>query len=165
VRGFGNEGLPSYILDSVVPYITERTNHYLGTLADGDISMRFDTQRALKSREGVKDEITLWWCIEGNELVPPSGGQQRKMEIATDLALMDLVASREGTQLDLVLLDEVLDGLDREGRSRVIELLAELRRRRGSVFVISHESDLAEEFERVAVVTKRDGCARLEMVK
>ncbi len=165
VRGFGNEGLPSFILDSVVPYITERTNHYLGTLTDGDISMAFYTQRALKSRDGVKDEITIDWDIEGQGRVPPSGGQLRKMEISTDLALMDLVATREGVQLDLVLLDEVLDGLDREGRSRVLELLGELRRRRGSVFVISHESDLAEAFEREIRVTKQGGCATVEVVK
>ncbi|KKN27797.1 hypothetical protein LCGC14_0860600 [marine sediment metagenome] len=165
VRGFGNEGLPSFVLDSVVPYITDRTNHYLGVLADGDISMAFYTQRELKSRDGVKDEITIDWDIEGQGRVPPSGGQLRKMEIASDLALMDLVATREGVQLDLLLLDEVLDGLDREGRSRVLELLGELRRRRGSVFVISHESDLAEEFERVVRVTKRNGCATVEVVK
>lgn len=164
VRGFGNQGLPSYILDSVMPFITERANHYLGTLSDGDITMEFSTQRELKSAKGeVRDEIDIKWEIEGVSDYPPSGGQQKKMEIATDLALMDLVSSREGGSLDLLMMDEVLDGLDAEGRARVLQLLHELRARRGSIYVISHEDDVAEIFEKSITVVKDDGVARLEI--
>lgn len=162
-RGFGNQGLPSFILDSVMPFITERANHYLETLADGDISMNFSTQRELKSAKGeVRDEIDITWEIEGVAGYPPSGGQQKKMEIACDLALMDLVANREGGSLDLLMMDEVLDGLDAEGRQRVLQLLHELRAKRGSIYVISHESDVAEIFEKSITVVKDGGTSRLE---
>lgn len=162
VKGFSSQGLPSYVLDSIMPFLTDRANHYLGILADGDIIMGFRTQRELKSRAGVKDEIEIIWTIEGAEGVTPSGGQRKRMELATDLALMDLVATREGGHLDLLLLDEVLDGLDREGRTRVLTLLQELRRERGSIFVVSHEPDLAEVFERSIKVVKSGGASRIE---
>lgn len=163
VKGFSNQGLPSYILDSVMPFITERANHYLEILADGDITMEFKTQRELKSQAGqVRDEIDIRWTIEGNEDVTPSGGQQKKMEIATDLALMDLVASQESGHIDLLIMDEVLDGLDREGRNRVMLLLQEIRARRSTIFVISHESDLAEMFERQVKAIKHDGDTSVE---
>lgn len=163
-RGFGNQGLPSYVLDSVMPYITERANHYLETLADGDIKLLFSTQRELKSAKGeMRDEISITWEIEGlDDSYPPSGGQLKKMEIATDLALMDLVASREGGSMDLLMMDEVLDGLDPEGRQRVLHLLHELRAKRGSIFVISHDAEVAEIFEKSIIVVKDGGLSSLE---
>jgi len=162
-KGFGNQGLPSFVLDSIMPYLTERTNAYLRILADGDITVAFSTQRELKSAKGeVRDEIEIAWTIEGVEGSTPSGGQGKKIEISVGLALMDLVAAREGTNVDLIALDEVLDGLDREGRARVLQLLQDLRARRSSIFVVSHETDVSEVFEKTLVVVKENGIARLE---
>jgi DNA repair exonuclease SbcCD ATPase subunit len=162
VRGFGAQGLPSFVLDSVMPYLTERANHYLETLADGDITMAFSTQRELKSDKGaLRDEIAISWVIEGITDKAASGGQMRKMEIATDLALMDLAEAREGGGLTLFMADEILDGLDAEGTERVLGLLQELRARRSSVFVISHSSAMSELFERQITVVKEGGVASL----
>lgn len=153
VRGFSAQGLPSYVLDNVMPYLTERANFYLDILADGDISVTFSTQRELKGGNGdVRDEITITWDILGRTGYTPSHAQQKKIDIATDLALMDLVATREGAQVDILFFDEVLDGIDAAGRARVVDLLQHLRSVRSSVFVISHEPDVAEIFERAAVV-------------
>lgn len=162
-RGFSGQGLPSFVLDEVMPYLTERTNAYLDTLADGDITMTFSTQRELKSSKGeMRDEIDISWVIEGMPGHKPSGGQLKKMTIATDLALMDLAATRARGNVDLLILDEVLDGLDREGRARVLILLQSLRARCNSIFVISHETDVAEVFEHVVTTTKTNGVSVLE---
>ncbi len=163
VRGFSGQGLPSFILDSVMPYITERANHYLEILADGDITMEFSTQRELKSdKDKYRDEIDIRWMAEGVENYPPSGGQLRKMEIATDLALMDLTETREGAGLNIFIADEILDGLDAEGTDRVLQLLHQLRSRRGTIFVISHQPSMGEIFEKSITVIKQDGESRLE---
>jgi len=162
-RGFGPTGLPSFALDTVMPFLTERANHYLKTLSDGDITINFSTQRELKSTAGeLRDEIGITWFIEGIENYPPSGGQWKKMEVATNFALMDLVATREGSHVNILCLDECLDGMDREGRQRVVDLLHKLRSERESIFVISHDSDLSEVFERTLTVIKEDGVSRLE---
>lgn len=163
VRGFGRSGLPSHILDSVVPILTERANHWLEILSDGDITMWFRTQRELKSSKGeFRDEIDIGWEVEGVRGYPPSGGQYKKMEIATNLALMDLVATTEGGHMDMLFLDEVLDGLDPEGRQRVTHLLHALRTQRGTIFVVSHDSGMSEVFERSVRCVKKDGVSRLE---
>lgn len=164
-KGFSNQGLPSYILDAVMPFITERANYYLEILSDGDLTMEFSTQRELKSSKGtMKDEIDIRWSIEGVDMYPPSGGQLKKMEIATDLALMDMVASNEGAALGIMMLDEVFDGLDAEGISRVFDLLKNLRSKRGSIFVISHAEKMAEIFEKGIKVVKNNGVASLEII-
>jgi DNA repair exonuclease SbcCD ATPase subunit len=160
-RGFGPSGLPSFVLDRWMPYLAERANHYLEVLSDGDINVFFSTQRALKSGD-VRDEIGIQWTIEGMEGYPPSGGQFRKITLATDLGLMDLSTSREGACLDLLCLDECLDGLDAEGRQRVLLLLHSLRSSRGTILVISHDTGIAEVFERAYMVTKQFGISTLE---
>lgn len=163
VRGYSGRGVASFVLDSVMPYLTERTNHYLMTLSDGDIVMSFSTQRELKSSKGeMRDEIDITWTIEGKDNYPPSGGQQRKMEVAADLALMDLCEAREGARMGLFIADEILDGLDQEGVERALTLLQELRAKRGSVFVISHQSSMSEIFEKSILVSKRDGVSTLK---
>lgn len=163
-RGFGPTGMPSFALDKWMPYLTERANHYLEVLADGDITMTFSTQRELKTKGEFRDQLSIAWSIEGVDDYPPSGGQFKKMSLATDFALMDLASSREGASLDLLCLDECLDGLDVEGRQRVLHLLHSLRSRRGTIFVISQETDVAEVFERALQVTKTAGVSRLEAV-
>ncbi len=160
-RGFGPTGIPSFALDSVMPFLTERANHYLETLSDGDISINFSTQRELASGDEYRDEIGITWWIEGIEDVAPSGGQWKKMEIATNFAMMDLVATREGSHVNILCLDECLDGLDGEGRQRVVKLLHDLRSVRESIFVISHDPGFAEIFERTVTVTKENGVSRL----
>jgi DNA repair exonuclease SbcCD ATPase subunit len=67
------------------------------------------------------------------------------------------VATEGETACQILLMDEVLDGLDVEGRRRVVQLLRELRSRKETVMVISHEADLLDEFEQVFLVSKRDG--------
>lgn len=160
VKGFGNAGLPSLMMDSVIPTIEERANHYLEVLADGDIRVRFDTQSQLKSGE-TREKLSIQWTIEGVEGATPSGGQRRKISIAVDLALMDLVASRNHAAIDFLALDEIFDGLDHEGKQRVMLLLHELRQKRSTILVVSHDPGLTELFDTVITVQKQDGIARL----
>jgi DNA repair exonuclease SbcCD ATPase subunit len=160
VKGFGNSGLPSYLMDDIIPQIAAGANHYLETLADGDIRVEFDTQSKLKSGD-LREKLSINWVIEGIPGVMPSGGQKKKISIAVDLALMDIVAAREHAGIDLLLLDEIFDGLDASGKSRVMDLLQELRHKRSSIFVISHDPGLAEMFESVVTIAKHEGVSTL----
>jgi len=160
-RGFSNKGLPSMALDAVLPIVTESANRYLHVLSDGDIQVDIQPQRELKAG-GKRDEIDINVRIEGHNGVRPSGAQESKISIAIDLALMDLVATREGASLDILLIDEVMDGLDSEGKRRVFELLEHLREHRSTIIVISHDDTIKERFETVWTVTKAGGAATLE---
>lgn len=164
-RGFSPMGLPSFVLDAVMPELTDRANHYLETLSDRTISVVFSTQRELTSAKGeYRDEINVTWTIEGVQGRNPSGGQWRKIEIATDLALMDLARSQESGGLDFLALDEVLDGgIDAVGRSRLITLLHDARKLKGTIFVVSQDTDLAGVFDRSVIVTKRGGISKVRI--
>lgn len=161
VKGFSNQGLGSLMMDEVMPQITKAANYYLGILTDGDITVNFDTRSKLKSGE-FREKMSIDWVVEGTRGTTPSGGQKKKISIATDLALMDIVSSRERAAIDLLLIDEVFDGLDGIGKARVMDLLQELRRKRGTILAISHDPSLSEMFERVVTVVREGGVSRIE---
>jgi DNA repair exonuclease SbcCD ATPase subunit len=160
-RGFGNQGLISFVLDSVVPELTDRLNYWLRILTDGDITARVDTQAKLKGG-GTRDKMSFELTIEGVTGAPPSTGQKKKLVLAGNIALGELLANRENAAIDLMLLDEVLDGLDAAGRARVADLLLELRKTHSSIFVISHDPAIVQLFEQTITVIKEGGVARLE---
>lgn len=162
VRGFSNRGIPSLLLDSVMARLTERANHYLVYLTDGDITVEFSTQRDLKSKAEKREEITVTCTIEGVPDSIPSNGQQRKLEIATDFALNDLALSM-GTNFGMIIMDEVLDGLDSEGERRVIRLLESLRSRYHSIFVVSHDPTLSSGFDQAIKVVKKNQKSSIEI--
>jgi len=163
VKGFSGQGLPSYMMDSVMPYLTERANEYLDILSDGDITMEFSTLKETKGGHTV-DQIDIRWIIEGYEGVTPSGGQRKRMELATDLALMDvaMLYSSAKERPGMLMIDEALDGLDREGQERVLKLLQEQRGKHGSIFVISHDATISDSFDHVIKLTKDGGITGLE---
>lgn len=155
-RGFSNQGMASFVLDSIIPELNARSNYWLNMLTDGDITVGFDTTSKLKSGE-ERDKMSMSLNVEGVEGVRPSGGQGNKVRLSGQLGLGDVVAAREHAALDIVCLDEVLDGLDASGKARVSDLLLELRKIRSTVLVVSHDPGIAEMFEAVVTLVKMGG--------
>jgi DNA repair exonuclease SbcCD ATPase subunit len=155
-KGFGNQGLPSYILDVVMPTINTVANRYLSILSDGTIMVDMDTQSQLKSGE-KRDKIDITHTVDGVTGVVPSGGQQKRISLSIGLALMDVLAGREFTRFNIMLLDEVLDGLDRVGKSRVLDLLNQIKGQRETIYVVSHDPDIVELFDHSVTVVKAGG--------
>lgn len=164
--GFGGQGLPSYVLDRAMAPLTDAANRYLEIMADGDITVGISTQRELSSKKGeMRDEINVSHVIRGIPDYAPSFSQQKRIDIATDLALMDLAAAGTAGAMDILFFDEMLDGLDPDGRAHILDLLQHLRTVRSSVFVISHETDVSEIFERaVHVSMDEDGVSSVEVL-
>jgi len=154
VAGFGNRGLASFLVELYLPKLEAYANRYLSILTDGDIEIRLSATRTTK-RGSESEQIAVTFDVEGIEDATPSGGQRKKIEIATDLAFMDILSERDGAEIGLVILDEILDGLDAEGRARVVTLIDELRRRKGAAFVISHDAELSAVFDNVLIAVRK----------
>ncbi len=154
VSVYSPKGVRAHILDTVTPYLNERTAHYLGALTDGDIQAVWQTISLTakgEARENFKISVT------GDDgkgtFVDLSGGEKRKVRIACALALQDLVSTRASKSLDLFIADEIDDALDTSGLERLMGILDEKARERGSVFIISH-SDLRDWVSNVMTVKK-----------
>ncbi|OCP21998.1 MULTISPECIES: AAA family ATPase [unclassified Ensifer] len=157
VKVFSPAGVRAHIMDEVTPFLNQRTAHYLGTLSDGNITATWSTLVA-----NAKGELKEKFSIEvenmtgGKRFGLQSGGEKRKVRIACALALQDLVATRATKPIELFLGDEIDDALDEAGLERLMQVLEEKAKERGSVFVISHNS-LRDWIPQVIEIEKQNG--------
>jgi DNA repair exonuclease SbcCD ATPase subunit len=162
VKVFGPAGVRAQILDTVTPFLNDRTANYLSVLSDGNMTAIWTT--LTKSATGdlkEKFSIDVNHSKGGDNFAAISGGEKRKVRLACALALQDLVASRATQPIDLWIGDEVDDALDEAGLERLMVILERKARERGTVLVISH-SDLRDWIDNQTTVTKADGYSTVE---
>lgn len=159
--GFGPKGVPAFAIEQTLPALNVTTNKHLGLLSGGDIEVVWTA--TTKTTKGTEKEVLCCSVlIEGQKGVTPSGGQLRKIELATELALAELAGESGGTSFNCLFFDEALDGLDEIARGQVVSWIRSLEKE--SVFVVSHTSELAEEFETEVRVTKQDGMSSIRVI-
>jgi DNA repair exonuclease SbcCD ATPase subunit len=159
---FSPTGVRAFLLDEVTPFLNDQTAKYLGTLTDGHITATWTTLvKTAKGELREKFSIEVTSASAGETFKSISGGEKRKVRIACALALQDLVGRRASKPIELFIGDEIDDALDNAGRERLMTILEEKARDRGSVFVISH-SDLKDWIRNTITVKKVDGKSTVE---
>lgn len=153
-RVFAPAGVRARILDDVTPYLNDQTSKYLSVLSDGNISAQWQTLTVNKAGElKEKFAINVSSTISSKTFKGLSGGEKRKVRVATALALQDLVATRAAKPIQLFIGDEVDHALDAAGLERLMIVLREKAAERGTVLVISHNS-LKDEISQVLTVER-----------
>ncbi|TWI48011.1 RecF/RecN/SMC family protein [Pseudomonas duriflava] len=162
IRVFGPAGVRAHILDNVTPYLNARTAHYLSALTDGNITAVWSTlSLTAKGELRERFSIDVTSATGGETFRSLSGGEKRKVRLATAMALQDLVASRATKPIKLFMADEIDQALDEAGLERLMYLLEEKSHDKGTVLVISH-SDLRDWIRNSITITKKGGQATLE---
>ncbi len=161
VKVFGPAGVRAHILDTVTPFLNERTADYLSVLSDGNISAVWSTL-STTAKGDLKEKFNIDVTNEkgAKTFKGLSGGEKRKVRLAAMLALQDLVASRATKPIELWIGDEIDDALDSAGLERLMGVLERKARERGTVLVISH-NDLKCWIDNTVTVTKRDGLSAI----
>lgn len=154
-------GVRAHILDHVTPFLNSRTAHYLSALSDGNLSAEWSTVSFTKKGEmREKFSIQVSNMTGGKKFGLLSGGEKRKVRLSCAMALQDVVSGRATKPIELFMADEIDDALDDAGLERLMGLLEEKARERGTVLVISHRS-LSDWIREVAIVTKSGGEATI----
>lgn len=157
VSVYGAGGVRAHILDTVTPFLNDRTRDYLGALADGNIHATWTTlTKNAKGELKEKFSIAVTNDKGASSFAGLSGGEKRKVRLATALALQDLVASRATKPIELFVGDEIDDALDAAGIERLMTVLERKARERGTVLVISH-NELKDFVDLCIIVQKSDG--------
>ena len=156
--GFSNKGIKSLLLDSITPFLTEKTNYYLNFLTNGEIKINFTSQSTLKNSDELRDKIDVCLLKNGKEysMAKTSGGEARRIDICISLALQSLLSLSDST-LNITIYDEIFDSLDELGRDYVLNLLKEEIKTKDSIFVISHDSNLQDQFRNIIKIKKKGG--------
>lgn len=162
-KAYSNSGIKSLLLDDVTPYLNRQANKYLRKLSSDHMEIVFSTQSTLKSGE-VREKFSVEVINSdgGSSYASNSSGEKKRVDIAINLALQSLVASRSNKKLNLIILDEILDSLDDAGVEHIMSLLQEISNDKSSVFVISHNDSIKSVFTNTITVVKENGYSMLK---
>jgi DNA repair exonuclease SbcCD ATPase subunit len=147
-EGFGKKGLVVYLLEQMIRFLNNKVEFYLNILSKGQIRLEFDKYLDFK--------------ISGLNYRNCSSGERKRVDLAVLLALYDLTNLRNKQSFNILILDEVLDSIDKAGVEAVKDLLLELNKRIPTILVISHNNYLAEYFPTTVTVVKENGISRIE---
>lgn len=112
-----------------------------------------------QSKNGtVKEEITPLISMDGELGVPVkslSGGERTAIDLAIDLAVIDMIESITGKGLDLFILDEPFNGLDHVSIENCLEIIKNHDTNK-RIVIVDHSSE-TKEMVGFRVVVERSG--------
>ena len=126
----GFKEIKSHIFTSALNEINARVQKYLEKLFEVPVKLRF-TNENMK----IGTETSINGHVQGLGLM--SGGQFRRLSLATDLALADVVNSRKQGKVNTIILDEYFKDLSEQSMEKCLHLLES---RKQPVLLIEHNS-------------------------
>jgi DNA repair exonuclease SbcCD ATPase subunit len=125
-----SKSIESYINHSFqnsLAQIANRANDILSRVSNtATTTISFDSYKETKSGN-IKEEVTILVHMDDELKVPLkslSGGEETAIELAVDLAVIEMIEQRAGMGFDLYILDEPFDGLDSVCKANCLEVLA-----------------------------------------
>jgi len=162
---FGKNGIQTILLENVIKNHQHIANEVLKDICNEPIQIHLDTQK--DSSDGSKTLETLDLKIrkDGNVLDYDllSGGEKFRISLSLALGLRELAARFGGTNLNLIMLDEVNSPLDRYGVETLFVSVIEKISNRYKTMVITHDESLKERFDYVIDVTKVNGISSINL--
>jgi DNA repair exonuclease SbcCD ATPase subunit len=157
--GFGNSGLKSQVLAAVTPFMNDRARYYAKQITNGEATIEFSTQTKLKTTSEVRErfDVQVVHAEGAGDYEGSSGGEKGKADLAINFTFSDLMAMRAQKAYPQRFFDEPFESLDEAGIEAVMELLANMVKECGTIFVITHQEAMKALFNRVITVTKRGG--------
>ena len=161
INAFSDSGIKSFVFDLICSNLTNKANGYLNILSGGAFSISFDTQKMTKSGElREKFDCVIHKDGEKVDYSSYSGGEKRRISLAVDMALSDIMSDYHGSKFNLVVFDEQDSYLDDQGRKQYLNLLKSLGKDK-NVFVVAHDNQFKGYFDNVITVEKSKGLSRL----
>lgn len=158
VDWFGNKGIKSFMLDRVIPALTDYANEFADQLTDGDIKIEFESGSDGNDKFQINAINSEGSDIYGGN----SSGERRRIDICVMFALFRL--ANEQTNINVLLLDEVFDTVDTTGLERIVTMIHTLARELElTIFVTSH-TDLRKWLHDSIIVSKQDRMAVLKTI-
>ncbi len=157
---FSRDGIESFLLDSILPYLNERANYYADILSDGILNIKFSTIKKTKSTKKVKDNfhVKVSASNSGECYAECSGSEETFADLAVNLALRDFVAASIGKMIPILLLDEIFASVDSVGSERILNFLMNYsKEKKISIWLISHTPAMKVHYDnRLHMVRKHD---------
>ena len=85
-----------------------------------------------------------------------SGGERRRIDVIFHLALIDFISRFNNISYNILVLDEIFDGMDFQSIVNFVEFIKSYFSNK-TLFIISHNEALKDYFQNKIVVTKQNG--------
>ncbi len=145
---FGKEGIQISIIRDAIPQIEGIANEMLSRMTNGRMNLKFDTLRQLKTRDISKSTLRISVYDNGEkrryELF--SGGEQFRINLAIRIGISMFLSERSGMPLEMLVIDEGFGSQDENGKMRILEEINSFKDRFKKIIIITHVSDIKENF-------------------
>jgi exonuclease SbcC len=162
----GRKGVQAMLIERALPEIEDYANDLLATLTNGEMRIRFDTQRSKKKDDAQIETLDI--VISDSAGSRPyenySGGEQFRVNFAIRLALSQMLARRAGARLRTLVIDEGFGSQDPEGRQRLVEAINAVQSKFACILVITHVDELRDKFPARIDVERTPAGSRLSVV-
>ena len=125
---FGTSGLIAYKIENLTHHLHKLINSYLVRLSGGRFTLAFKAEKD-------KLNVTLTDNEKEINIQALSSGELARVNCATLLGIRSLLGGISNSKINLLILDEVINVLDVEGRQTLVEILWEEPM---NTFLVSH---------------------------
>ncbi|MBT5831981.1 MAG: hypothetical protein HOH77_17475, partial [Candidatus Latescibacteria bacterium] len=166
ITAFGKDGIQALIIEQAIPEIEEEANRILASLTQNRTQIVLESLRDLKkggTRETLDIKISDELGERSYELY--SGGEAFRVDFAIRIALSKLLASRTGSRLRTLVIDEGFGTQDLEGLDHLVEAIQAISEDFEKILVITHVESLKQAFPvRIEVTKYPDQGSRFEVL-
>jgi exonuclease SbcC len=153
---FGQNGIKSILVDSVIPTLENKINDALSKLSD--FRVRLDTQKSGAGKDVVLEGLFISIINEQGEQLDfsnYSGGEKLKITVAISEALAEL------QKIGFRILDELFVGIDSTTIEGFVSVLDKLQSRFSQLICISHLKEIKDQFDNKIEVIKINGISSI----
>lgn len=164
-RAWHRDGVPTAIIESVIPAIEAKANEVLTRLPE-DLSVELRTTRTTKTKAGFADTLEVVVTVDGDESHAAllSVGARFRVDLALRIALGEVLTRRSGRRIETLWLDEPLAALDPPSVEAMVETLNALAADFGLIVIVSHNQAFHEQVPARIRVEKVAGVSTAELV-
>lgn len=146
-----------HVFEDSLTYIGNRASEILSNIPN--MSSAFIYFEGFKQNKSgsIKEEVNAILSVDGEQEVSIktlSGGERTAIDLAVDLAVVDLIELRSGKGANFLVLDEPFDGLDSVCKERCLEMLKSIDTNK-KILIVDHGSELKEMIEDTITVTRK----------
>lgn len=145
---FSASGIKAQIFDAMLTNLNVHVDKYAGMVGMG---IKFGVDLSKARKDFFVEVLYKGENVSYDEL---SGGEQQRVDIATVFACHEMLAAK--TSINVLIMDEIFEGLDAEGRELVFTMLRQLIKPTMSYHVITH-MDINSMYCKVKELTNTNG--------
>ena len=154
---FSPKGVRAYVFNNILNQFNGIIANYLNPLTGGlfTFEMRVDEEKG-------KIYDYLEYAGRERNFNSLSGGERKRISLAVDLALSNIICSRLSIFPNILFIDEGFNGICALGRGMIISVLKALNKSKDAIYVIDHASEFKTQFNATIKLVKQSGSTYIE---